>query len=58
MSDIRPLENADIPDVAGLFQKIFRNSNQAAPPTLVDYLRHVYIEAAVFLASSASMRCR
>jgi hypothetical protein len=45
MSDIRPLETADIPAVAGLFQKIFRNSNQAAPPALVDYLRRLYLEA-------------
>ncbi|AUX79790.1 MULTISPECIES: hypothetical protein [Sinorhizobium] len=45
MSDIRPLTTADIPAVAGLFQRIFRHSDQAAPPALVDYLRHLYLEA-------------
>jgi hypothetical protein len=45
MSDIRPLAAADIPAVAGLFQKIFRNRDQAPPAALVDYLRRLYIEA-------------
>ncbi|OAP39851.1 hypothetical protein AU381_09885 [Sinorhizobium glycinis] len=45
MSDIRPLTIADIPAVSGLFQKIFRNSDEPPPPALVDYLRHLYLEA-------------
>ncbi|AFL50050.1 hypothetical protein ABIE78_004157 [Sinorhizobium fredii] len=45
MSDIRPLTTADIPAVAGLFQKIFRNGDRAPPPALVDYLRHLYLQA-------------
>jgi hypothetical protein len=45
MSDIRPLTTADIAAVAGLFQKIFRNGDRAPPLALVDYLRHLYLEA-------------
>ncbi|MET4691831.1 hypothetical protein [Sinorhizobium fredii] len=45
MSDIRPLVDADIPAIAGLFQKIFRNGDGAPPPALVDYLRRLYLEA-------------
>ncbi|WEX74927.1 hypothetical protein PYH37_000238 [Sinorhizobium numidicum] len=45
MSDIRPLTAGDIPAVAGLFQKIFRNSNAEPPIALVDYLRRLYLEA-------------
>jgi hypothetical protein len=45
MSDIRPLLAEDIPAVAGLFQKIFRNSDRAPPPALIDYLRQLYLEA-------------
>lgn len=44
MSDIRPLAVEDISAVAGLFQRIFRNGDQA-PPSLADYLRHHYLEA-------------
>ena len=45
MSDIRPLTIADVPAVAGLFQKIFRNSDRSPPSALLDYLRRLYLEA-------------
>ncbi|OHV79747.1 hypothetical protein [Ensifer sp. LCM 4579] len=45
MSDIRPLRSEDIPAVAGLFQKIFRNSDDTPPQALTAYLRHLYLEA-------------
>lgn len=45
MSQIRPLEAADIPAVAGLFQRIFRERDKAAPPALAAYLRQHYLDA-------------
>lgn len=45
MSNIRPLTSEDIPAVAGLFQKIFRNSDKGPPQALTAYLRHLYLEA-------------
>jgi len=45
MSQIRPLEAADIPAVAGLFQRIFRERDKAPPPTLAAYLRQHYLDA-------------
>ncbi|MDK1377407.1 MULTISPECIES: hypothetical protein [unclassified Sinorhizobium] len=44
MSDIRPLEAADMPAVAGLFQRVFRNG-KTTPPTFIDYLRQLYLES-------------
>ncbi|NRP72281.1 hypothetical protein ILFOPFJJ_03178 [Ensifer psoraleae] len=44
MSDIRPLETADIPAVAGLFQRVFRNG-ETASPAFIDYLRQLYLES-------------
>lgn len=45
MSNIRPLTSEDIPAVAGLFQKIFRNNDKGPPQGLTAYLRHLYLEA-------------
>lgn len=45
MSQIRPLEAADIPAVAGLFQRVFRDRDKTPPPALTAYLRHHYLEA-------------
>jgi hypothetical protein len=45
MSDIRPLTAQDIPAIAGLFQRIFRNSHKAPPPALAEYLRRHYLDA-------------
>lgn len=45
MSQIRPLEAADVPAVAGLFQRVFRNSEAAPPSALAAYLRQHYLEA-------------
>lgn len=44
MSQIRPLEVADIPAVAGLFQRVFRDRKKAPPPSLTTYLRQHYLE--------------
>lgn len=48
MSQIRPLEAADIPAVAGLFQRVFRNGREAPPPALAAYLRRHYLEGPGF----------
>ncbi|RCS22869.1 hypothetical protein DUT91_15355 [Phyllobacterium salinisoli] len=44
MTLIRPLEAADIPAVAGLFQRIFRDARQPTPEALAVYLRRLYLE--------------
>lgn len=44
MSRIRPLEAADIPAVAALFQKAFRHG-RPVPASLGPYLRRYYLEA-------------
>ena len=41
---IRPCTPDDIAAVAGLFQTTFRDPRQAAPASLVDYLRVVFLE--------------
>lgn len=45
MSQIRLLESADVPAVAGMFQRVFRNDRAAPPPALADYMRRFYLEA-------------
>jgi hypothetical protein len=45
MSDIRSLAVEDIPAVARLFQKVFRNSAEEPPPAFIEYLRQLYIDA-------------
>ncbi|WEX10623.1 hypothetical protein [Chelativorans sp. AA-79] len=44
MTAIRPLEEADIPAVAGLFQRIFRDPRRPAPEALSAYLRRLYLD--------------
>jgi hypothetical protein len=44
MSDIRTCTAADIPAVARLFQKAFRDPAAAAPPSLESYLRELFLE--------------
>ena len=41
---IRPCTPDDIPAVAGLFQRTFRNQRAAAPASLQAYLRELYFE--------------
>ncbi len=45
MSEVRPLQITDIPAVAALFQRIFRNSKAPVPLALEKYLRFFYLEA-------------
>lgn len=45
MSEIRPLQLADIPAVAALFQRIFRDPRAPVPVALEEYLRFFYLEA-------------
>ncbi|MDR0253586.1 MAG: GNAT family N-acetyltransferase [Brucellaceae bacterium] len=42
MSEIRFLQQADMPDVTRLFQKIFRNSDAQPSQELTRYLQHLY----------------
>ena len=44
MSEIRPLRPDDVVAVAALFQMIFREPSVAAPASLADYLRWLYLE--------------
>ena len=44
MTAIRPLEEADVPAVAGLFQRIFRNASQQPPASLTAYLQRLYLD--------------
>lgn len=45
MSGVRALAAQDIVDIASMFQRVFRKSTQAAPASLVDYIRHFYFDA-------------
>ncbi|KQZ82896.1 hypothetical protein ASD64_08145 [Mesorhizobium sp. Root157] len=45
MSRIRPIEAADIPAIAALFQRVLRKKSSPAPDTLADYMRRFYLEA-------------
>lgn len=44
MGHIRPLTGTDIPVVAALFQRIFRQSGHDPSPELIGYLQELYIE--------------
>lgn len=44
MTEIRPLRADDIGELARLFQITFRNPRLAPPPTLITYLRQLYLE--------------
>lgn len=55
MSQIRPLQAADVPAIAGLFQKTFRDGGKPPPPALETYLRRHYIEAPVCDPQIASL---
>jgi hypothetical protein len=43
LSEIRNLEREDLPAVADLFQKTFRNARRKAPPSLAAYLAEVFL---------------
>ncbi|MBK5571039.1 hypothetical protein [Ensifer sp. SSB1] len=45
MSEIRSLERADIPAIAGMFQRVFRNDQGRPPPALADYMQQLYLDA-------------
>ncbi|MGF6176343.1 hypothetical protein [Ensifer sp. 4252] len=45
MSEIRSLEAPDIPAIAGMFQRVFRNDKTPPPTTLTDYMRELYLDA-------------
>ncbi|MBD9511123.1 hypothetical protein IB265_30610 [Ensifer sp. ENS10] len=45
MSEIRSLERADIPAIAGMFQRVFRNDQSTPPPALADYMQQLYLDA-------------
>ncbi|OCP15353.1 MULTISPECIES: hypothetical protein [unclassified Ensifer] len=45
MSSIRPLEPADIPAIAGMFQRVFCKDQTEPPAALVDYMRQLYLDA-------------
>ncbi|QEL25207.1 hypothetical protein FQV39_23365 [Bosea sp. F3-2] len=55
MSQIRPLQAADIPAVAGLFQRTFRNGSKPPPPALETYLGQRYLDAPVCDPKIASL---
>ncbi|RUZ12491.1 hypothetical protein EN949_35010, partial [Mesorhizobium sp. M7A.F.Ca.US.007.01.2.1] len=55
MSQIRPLQAADIPAVAGLFQRTFRDGGKPPPPALETYLRWHYLEGPVCDPEIASL---
>ena len=44
MSDIRTCTAEDIPAVARMFQKTFRDSSRAASPSLESYMRELFLE--------------
>ena len=52
MSDIRSLQRADIPAIAGMFQRVFRNDQSTPPPALADYMRQLYLDARLLDADS------
>jgi hypothetical protein len=44
MSLVRPLEAADVPAVAAMFQRMLRNIRSPPPAALVDYMGRFYLE--------------
>ncbi|RUU29791.1 hypothetical protein [Mesorhizobium sp. M6A.T.Ce.TU.016.01.1.1] len=45
MSVIRAFEGADLPAVAGMFQRVLRKERTEAPAALIEYMRRFYLEA-------------
>lgn len=45
MSRIRALEEADLPAVAEMFQRVLRKKSSPAPASLTDYMRRFYLDA-------------
>lgn len=45
MSEIRPLTAAEVPAVAGLFQRVILKENGPASPVLIDYLTSLFLES-------------
>jgi hypothetical protein len=45
MSEIRALQSSDIPALAGMFQRVFRDPKVPASESLVSYLKHFYLDA-------------
>ncbi|TIS55085.1 hypothetical protein [Mesorhizobium sp.] len=45
MSVIRALECADLPAVAGMFQRVLRKDRTEAPAALVEYMKRFYLDA-------------
>jgi hypothetical protein len=45
MSTIRPLTHADVPAVAGMFQRILRKTRAPATPALGGYLAEIFLDA-------------
>lgn len=43
VGEARPLRTSDIPSVAELFQRTFRNSRKAAPASLLDYIEEIFL---------------
>ena len=43
VGEARPLQPSDIPGVAQLFQKTFRNAREPAPAALLDYLDEIFL---------------
>lgn len=45
MSEIRVLQSSDIPALAGMFQRVFRDPKAPPGKGLADYLQHFYLDA-------------
>jgi hypothetical protein len=45
LSRVRALEEADLPAVAGMFQRVLRKKPSPAPASLADYMRRFYLDA-------------
>lgn len=55
MPEIRPLQTHDLPAVASMFQRELRKRRTPAPPSLADYLKHLYLDANDSDAGSPSL---
>jgi hypothetical protein len=44
MDSIDHLQRTDLPDLAELFQKVFRNTSTSLPPALAPYFEKIYLE--------------
>lgn len=59
MSEIRPLQESDLPAVAGMFRAVLRKNNVPAMPSLPAYLKALFLDAPDFdpdLASKVHVR--